>query len=68
MYVYVEDAQALERLPPQLASALGVLEPCGLSIDLLNDKKERRIGGLTTVADLRQRLDKSGYFVSRGRR
>eukprot|EP00966_Prymnesium_polylepis_P116821 2699599-Prymnesium_polylepis.1 len=66
MYVYVENKAAVERLPPQLAAVLGPLEATGVTVDLVGGgSEERMVGGVTTAADLRQRLAKTGYFVSR---
>ena len=66
MYVYVEDAAALERLPQRLAVVLGALEPCGVAIELgAADSARSLAGGSTTVGEVRRRLAKVGYFMSR---
>lgn len=63
IYLYVADDAAVDSLPPQLSAVLGALVPCDVTIDLLRGGS--LAGGSTTRAEVRKRLLKSGYFMSR---
>ena len=64
IYLYVADDAAVDSLPPQLTAVLGALVPCDVTIDLLTCGGSLA-GGSTTRAEVRKRLLKSGYFMSR---